>query len=357
MTKTETLSQQPDIISAQEFFSPKKFQFHPIFDNGNLIGYSKEFNNRAFHFFKLNRHDLHVPQGAEVSPLAVVAEAQKFSFETQNDKEILPAHTLASLEDAGGSVLIVPDNNDEPISYNNWLGFLIALPSNNKIARFKSMGVNPKARNAKLGFNLVLLQACIAAEDGYTSATWTTNPMMGANVNLFNNLGATIEEYSQKFYGETIYSNSVTDRFKLNWDFLSASVRQKILQEQHNEPNRLSLTDVSNIPVIYAEEDSFLLTDVWRTSEKKTPRTSINYPILYEAPGDIQQLTGAQKETWLEEMRTVFGSFIDYEKYIDTSGGRGVLEKTTGTHRITNFITGRDITGQRKNYFLLEQKR
>ncbi|MCC6945968.1 MAG: hypothetical protein IT335_15420 [Thermomicrobiales bacterium] len=170
-----------------------------------------------------------------IDDLTVVEELQQRVFGV-SERDLMAATMLIGVEETGGDVIGVFDlKTVEP----QLVGFVTSIGGFvNGEPRLCSdmMAVDPAYRHFGLGFAAKRLQAALAIERGFTSVTWTVDPLRAANARLnFAKLGAFSDRYERNRYGNSygagLYGGMPTDRLHIVWPVTSARVQRVLIGE------------------------------------------------------------------------------------------------------------------------------
>jgi predicted GNAT superfamily acetyltransferase len=217
---------------------------------------------------------------------------------------LVPMNILAILADTGGSVLVAY-REDKGFNADGWLAFAIALGGRSGTLVSHMLGVREEMRGVRdLGWHLKVLQGYEALRAGHRSASWTFDPMRGANARLnVEKLGATVRELTIDKYGVLIselYGDVPSDRFTAHWDLVSASTHRRLDDVRVRRYSGPAPTDVRATPEITAENAEELAASA---------------PALarYRIPADVDALMlsdPARANAWRTEMRAALAPFM-----------------------------------------------
>ncbi len=269
-------------------------------------------------------------------------------------EEVVPVNLLAVLADTGGSVLVA---YDPKIGFgeDGWLGFAIALGARSGTLVSHMLGVRQEVRGSRdVGFSLKLIQAFEALRSGHASATWTFDPMRGANARLnIEKLGARIDEFTVDKYGvlrSDLYGPVPSDRLAARWDLLASATAERVRLVFEGRYRGPTPEAVADFPEVTPHALPALLAE-------RPPR------LRYRIPGDIDGLTRRDPMAairWRQEMRTVLSALLtthaaDAGDGSSTDPARIAVRRRSGAYAIDGLATGRDATGERSTFYLLER--
>ncbi|MCC6313987.1 MAG: hypothetical protein IT337_08220 [Thermomicrobiales bacterium] len=262
-----------------------------------------------------------------------------------------PANLLAVLTATGGSVLAAYRGE---VGWNGdgWLGFAIAAGGRSGVLVSHMLGVREGLRGGHdLGWLLKAIQAYEAVASGHHAASWTFDPMRGANARLnMEKLGATAVTLTVDKYGSlhsTLYGDVPTDRLTADWDLLSPAVAERLRAVHAGAYPGPDLAAVLTLPDVTPE-------NLAAVSDEPALR--------YRIPADIDTLAhddpvGAA--AWRREMRTVFGILLNRE-FAVTAAPKAAIDTIArtdpGHFTITGFATSRGSDGNRENWYVLTRR-
>lgn len=367
-----------ELEKARNFFAPEKLGFQAVTDtNGHHLYWTKELmvqgTPQVVRFYQLGPQHIHRRPGQPYSAFEIVSEMHKKTFKIERESDVIAPHQMVN------RTVIVASLG--PFTMDTALGFSIADRGNDGVLPSKATAVMPDSRNAKIAFNLKLLQACKAASDGLSEITWVEDGSKGPTSGLFFGMGAEVDRFIINHYGENIYnsSNTKTDRLSLSWRLGADNVHEAITRirtkKSHQEKKEIpsqSFKDIMHLPVIHgilSEEqqgevsfNGFLLTDIdGNNLDPHSVRIDNLDTLLFEIPADIEKLEPAEKEKVRAELRHVFSSFVDTDRYIDadpTSEDAAAVQviPTEGRYRVPKFHSVIGPDGQRRNFYELVRK-
>lgn len=267
--------------------------------------------------------------------------------------ELVPVNLLAVLADSGGS-LLVAYRPDLGFNADGWLGFAIALGGRAGVLVSHMVGVHPAVRGGgDIGWNLKILQACLARRQGHHAATWTFDPMRGPNARLnLEKLGATVATLTLDKYGplrSTLYGDVPSDRFTAEWDFAAPRTQERLAAVRAGEHRSPTAADLADLPEATVDSVADLVAS-------HAPR------LWYRIPGDIDLLAAADPAAanrWRGEMRQVLGQLLDIARAEGDPSRDGPAAvgaaHATGAYRATGFVS--DPSGaERLNAYLFERR-
>lgn len=123
-------------------------------------------------------------------------------------------------------------------------------------------GVHPDYQGKGIGFALKQFQRAWALEHGYTSMSWTFDPLQPGNANFnLHQLKATSQIYHVNFYGELsdgINTGLPSDRLEVVWDLRQKQSKKVREVNDLQEANRLLWADEKDCPKLNASFDDAL---------------------------------------------------------------------------------------------------
>jgi chorismate synthase len=267
---------------------------------------------------------------------------------------LVPTNVLAIIPDTGGAVLIAYDVA-QGFNADGWLGFIIGLGARSGILVSHMLGVREDRRGRQdLGFLMKVVQAHEALASGHHAMIWTFDPMRGANARLnLEKLGATVEEFTFDKYGaltSELYGDVPSDRFTARWE-LDARSAERLLAVCEGRYRGLTLDDVADLPEARSD-------DIGALVDARTPR------LRYRIPGDVDELMRSAPELavrWRQEAREVLSCLLTTKSAAipdpsDASPMGTDVQKRRGAYVINGFASGRDETGERISYYVLERR-
>ena len=291
--------------------------------------------------------------GDKLDALELVVELQRQTW-GMTPEELVPANVLAVLADCGGSVLVAY-RHAAGFTAAGWLGFAISLGSCTGTLLSHMLGVRPDARGRHdIGWYLKVLQGYEALRRGYHAASWTFDPMRGANARLnLEKLGAVVKEFTVDKYGtllSSLYGDVPSDRVTADWDLLSPATAHRLHLVAGLRYDPPALTAVRDLPVATPETLPAL-------------RRDLPSRVAYRIPGDIDQLMRdepAAAIAWRREMRQVLTALLTTAsaRISDDAADPTLvgIAIEPGTYAITGIATGLDDTGHRQSWYLLERR-
>lgn len=271
-------------------------------------------------------------------------------------EEVVPANVLAVLADTGGSVLVAYDPS-AGFDERGWLGFAIAFGGRGGTLVSHMLGVREDARGARdIGWRLKLVQGYVALRSGHAAATWTFDPMRGANARLnLEKLGARAEAFTVDKYGalqSDLYGEVPSDRLTVRWDLLAPTTARRLREVATGRYRGPTPSEVAALPEATPATLGVLLDGA--------PRR-----LRYRIPDDVDALMERDPEAsvrWRREMRHVLGALLptaeacpDPDAPADPA--RIGVRSRSGAYAVVGFATGTDpdASGRRANFYLLER--
>jgi predicted GNAT superfamily acetyltransferase len=271
-------------------------------------------------------------------------------------EDVVPANLLAVLPDTGGSVLVAY-RADVGFTRDGWLGFAIAAGARGGTLVSHMLGVREHLRGRfDLGWQLKALQGFEALRTGHPAATWTFDPMRGANARLnLEKLGARAIELTLDKYGvlrSTLYGDDVpTDRLVAYWDLVDPATARR-LHAVHD--GRFRGPDPSAVAAL-PEATPANLPEIVATEPRR---------LRYRIPGDVDRIARRAPEEALRlrrEMRSVLSSLLTTRAALSKGDGSTdplavSVGDRPGPYVVTGFATGLDPDGERTSFYLLERR-
>ncbi len=276
-------------------------------------------------------------------------------------EETVPANLLAVLPETGGSVLVAY-RADAGWSAEGWLGFAFAAGSRSGILVSHMLGVRAGFRGGRgygygpdpdpgLGWLLKAIQGYEAIRTGHHAATWTFDPMRGANARLnVEKLGAVCATLVIDKYGplrSALYGDVPSDRLVASWSLLHPAVAVRLAAVHNGTHDGPSAADLNSIPEAAQEMAS------GRDSE---PR------LRYAIPTDIECLNRddpAAAARWRAEMRPVLGTLLATERAVPGPAGephQTTVGESPGAYVVDGFASSVDEGGDRRNLYLVSRR-
>ena len=342
--------------AALEAFRPEGFGFRrhrgSWVKDGDALG--------AIAVAPLSWQHVHAPSYEVIACARVPCDALSFLVVLQArtwgmpPEELVPANLLAVLADTGGSVLVAYDPS---VGFNadGWLGFAIGLGARSGTLVSHMLGVREEARGTRdLGWYLKLIQGYEALRSGHTAATWTFDPMRGANARLnLEKLGAVADAFTVDKYGtlrSELYGAVPSDRLTARWDLVAPATAKRLRQVFEGRYRGPTPQEVVDIPEVTSRSLDQLVA-------AQPPR------LRYRIPGDVDHLMrGDPQEAirWRRETREVLSALLTTRSIgandvaaIDPSAI--LVRERPGTYVIAGFATGLDPSGERVSFYLLER--
>jgi predicted GNAT superfamily acetyltransferase len=283
-------------------------------------------------------------------------------------EDLVPVNILAILPDTGGSV-IVAYREDLGFNADGWVGFVIAAGGRSGTLVSHMLGVREDQRGTRdLGWHLKLLQGYEALRAGHRSATWTFDPMRGANARLnLEKLGATVRELTLDKYGalrSELYGDVPSDRFTAHWDLLAAATHRRIDEVRTGLYAGPDPAWVNTLPEVTTENAALLVADA---------RAAVRYRI----PADVDALMNedlARANAWRSEMRAALAPFMTIKSARVAEKARADLpgasdpaapasspidiraEIRPGAYDVVAFASDGQSAGDRENWYVLRRR-
>ncbi|MGV3617396.1 MAG: GNAT family N-acetyltransferase [Fimbriimonas sp.] len=162
--------------------------------------------------------------------------------------ETMPGHALLVMAKTGGLVLLAR-NEDGTI-----IGFLMALLAEDRISKenylnMHMVGVLPEFQSGGVAYALHEASRAIALERGMRKMTWTFDPLICRNANLYlRKVGAVVDTFIPNEYGiiqSELYGLVRSDRFGATW-YLAHDYREPFSPDAD-----LQLGHRDGAPVLY----------------------------------------------------------------------------------------------------------
>ncbi len=303
----------------------------------------------------------HLPSYEDVEGTPVPMDALRFLVELQRrtwglpPEDLVPANLLSVLADTGGSVLVAY-RHEQRFNADGWLGFAIAAGARSGTLVSHMLGVRDELRGVgDLGWHLKVVQAHEALRAGHTAATWTFDPMRGANARLnIEKLGARVELLTIDKYGllpSSLYGEDVpSDRFTASWDLASLSTTERIDAVRAGTYQSLTPANLLVPEVTPANVAAVAASGVER--------------VRYRIPGDIDQMVRTDPSralAWRQEMRAVLTSLITTRRAVVAGDpAEGVcdvsVDERPGDYVIDGFASGVEPAGERVSFYVLSRR-
>ncbi len=349
------LSMDPADVGAGEAFNPRRHGFDP--DRG---GWRRAFPGIGEVVIRaLTWEHAHLPSydcsDGPMDALRFLVELQRQTWGLPAE-DLVPANLLSVLVDTGGSALVAY-RADLGFNADGWLGFAIAAGARSGRLVSHMLGVRDGLRGAgDLGWHLKVMQAHEALRAGHTAATWTFDPMRGANARLnLEKLGAHVELLTLDKYGllpSSLYGEDVpSDRFTASWDLTNPATSVRIDAVRAGSYRSPAVAEVLAIPEVMPGSVAAIVAS-------GAPR------VRYQIPGDIDRLARADPigaTVWRREMRAVLSTLLTTRRAAvahDAVEGCPVVtvDERPGDYLIDGFASDVDATGERVSFYLLTRR-
>ena len=286
--------------------------------------------------------------GANALGLLVALQGEVWGMPPE---ETVPANLLAVLPETGGSVLVAY-RAETGWTAEGWLGFALAAGARSGVLVSHMLGVRDGIRGGHgLGWLLKAVQGYEAVQTGHHAATWTFDPMRGANARLnVEKLGGVCRTLTVDKYGplrSALYGDVPSDRLVATWDLLDPEVATRLAAVHDGSRAVLSAADLAAIPEA-----------AWKPGTGRDSAATLRY----EIPADIDRLTRddpAAAARWRGEMRRVLGALLATERAVPGPGGdplRTAVERTPGAFVVDGFASVLEGGGERRNHYLLSRR-
>ena len=144
--------------------------------------------------------DINIVRATSANDLGGLYDLQKSAWGF-DDKSLIPDHLISATIKRGGITLIAKKDGQS-------LGFSFAFlaKEQGKIhLHLHAIGVHSKHKHKGIGEALLERLRDEATEEGHEMITWTFDPLIGPNANLYiRKVGATVSEYDINVYGSDI---------------------------------------------------------------------------------------------------------------------------------------------------------
>jgi predicted GNAT superfamily acetyltransferase len=339
-------------------FRPERFGFRP--DAGGWLTDVPALGTVAVAALSWHHaHTLAHPPGAggpgPVNALDLLVDLQRQTWGLPPE-DVVPANLLAVLPETGGSVLVAY-RADAGFTADGWLGFAIAAGARDGVLVSHMLGVRDQLRGRfDLGWRLKAIQGHAALLAGHHAATWTFDPMRGANARLnLEKLGARADAFTVDKYGvlrSRLYGEDVpTDRLTARWDLTDPATADR-LHRVHVGRN------VGPTPEAVATNPEATAQNLDEIAAAQPPR------LRYRIPGDVDRLAQHSPQDanrWRREMRTVFSALLttrvaatDADPSPDPLSSS--VRERPGAYVAVGFATGPGAGGERTSEYLLERR-
>lgn len=164
---------------------------------------------------------VHIVNEFDLDRLRAVAGMLAAVWGTGHHRAPIPLDLLRSISHAGCGVTAAYDDN------GTLCGAAVAIVSPDNVSMYSLIaGVLPGTADRGIGFALKQHQRAWALARGFTTMTWTFDPLVSRNARFnLTKLGAHASEYITDFYGpmeDEINSNDESDRLVAVWPLTSA---------------------------------------------------------------------------------------------------------------------------------------
>ncbi len=345
----------PALASAGDAFDPRRHGFDP--DRGGWRRAFPAIGEVAIR--ALTWEHAHLPSydrsNGPLDALRFVVELQRQTWGLPPE-DLVPANLLSVLADTGGSVLVAY-RAELGFNADGWLGFAIAAGARSGRLVSHMLGVRDNLRGAgDLGWHLKVMQAHEALRAGHTAATWTFDPMRGANARLnIEKLGAHVELLTLDKYGllpSSLYGEDVpSDRLTASWDLTKPATSARIDTVRDGSYRSPTVAEVRALPEVTPDSVAAIVAS-------GAPR------VRYQIPGDVDRLARTdpgRASAWRREMRAVLSTLLTTKRAVvahDAVGGRPTVsvDERPGDYIIVGFASDVDATGERVSFYLLTRR-
>lgn len=338
----DTLVRQEKMRLAAERLHPENFGFAP---------YGKGFIKGDTVFTKVTWEAVQLAQNIPGHGRMNVADIV-YSLQQQEwgEHDAVPTDVLGILEKTGGH-LLAAYSREKGLTPEGWAGLAIGLGSNHGTVE-SHMVVVPKDKrgSGNVGWNMKMIQAHEAVQNGFDSVSWTYNPMQGLNANLnLEKLGGNVESFVINQYGQSpTFGNVPSHRFTVNWDLLDDRTHHRLQQVYSKAYRSPTVEDVASLPELTEET-------LAATLDAKPSH------MTFSIPGDHTQLSLDEQIEWMDRLGRVFSDLLDTEQAVIPDGlatldpALTYTQKKSGDYRITGLASSQTPTG-RQNKYILERK-
>ncbi|MGD8623401.1 MAG: GNAT family N-acetyltransferase [Anaerolineae bacterium] len=231
-------------------------------------------------------------------------EIQRRAWQMPDDLEVVPAHQLIAVTNAGGLLLGAFDGD-------RLVGFVYGFPgltAQGKIRHYSHMmGVLPEYRRRSIGLQLKMAQRQAVLAQGIDLITWTYDPLESRNAHLnVARLGAVCRTYYRDLYGplaDDLNEGLPTDRFEVEWWIAG----QRVIRRLEGEPQP-ALPE----PAVWANVTQ--RTDVgWRAPGRLVLAEAQAEVVQFEIPADYQAIKAADPPlamAWRLAARQIFETYF-----------------------------------------------
>lgn len=251
----------------------------------------------------------------------------------------IPAHKLIGSIDNGGIVIASYIKNKEK---KELIAFLEASPAIKvKLGRAKPylymhiMAVHPEIKKIirGIGEEMLLYLRRTALVLGYDMITWTYDPLLGENANLYiKKCGAIADEYVVEKYALSGQFQEVpADRFIVKW-LLNSSLVMKRINEKQKAVTCKELLEGSDVPFV----NKTSINKVFYRANKELKHDMKNPVIAVEIPSNFLNMCIHEKKLaarWRRASRAIFPVYFkkgykvfdfitNYEKGINIEDAR-----------------------------------
>ncbi|HMQ50950.1 MAG TPA: GNAT family N-acetyltransferase [Anaerolineae bacterium] len=223
------------------------------------------------------------------------------------DLMVFPYTQLISAAHNGGVLLGAYDGPELVGFVYGYLGM-----SGSKLYLFSQrMGVLPKYQSQGIGTKLKLAQRDQMLRQGIDLIVWTYDPLLGKNANLnIEKLGGIVRHYARDIYGAVnnpLQIGLSTDRFLLEWELMSARVRERIRTSKPSQKSEDWINHQGYEFVNYAAWDGELPRPVASDLELDSPVLLVQIPPDLNA---IKRVDLGLARGWRESTRDIFETYF-----------------------------------------------
>ena len=196
------------------------------------------------------------------------------------------------------------------------------------------MGVLPEYQARGIGMKLKLAQRDQMLRKGIDLIVWTYDPLLGRNASLnIQKLGGIVRHYARDIYGAVNNPLQVglsTDRLLVEWELMSARVRERIRSNEPSPTAESWMTDQQYPSVNYVTWEHDLPRPIASDLERDDDI------LLVQIPPDltlIKRIDLNIARGWRESTRDIFETYFQ-RGYVVTGFARCTTPQTPNLYRI-----------------------